>query len=89
LDDFAGMCRFHQSSPESPFTRKNVCSLATPHGRITLADGKLIETHNGMRQERVLASDAEWLQVLHDKFGVVLTADSGTTVAQHAFSRHE
>jgi N-hydroxyarylamine O-acetyltransferase len=89
LEEFAGMCCFHQNSPESPFTRKSICSLATPNGRITLADRKLIETENGMRQERVLASDAEWLQVLQDKFGVVLTADGGATDAQHAFPRHK
>jgi N-hydroxyarylamine O-acetyltransferase len=89
LEEFAPMCRFHQSSPESPFTRKTICSLATPNGRITVADRKLIETENGTRQESVLASDAEWLQVLHDKFGVVLTGDSGASDAQHAFSRQE
>jgi N-hydroxyarylamine O-acetyltransferase len=72
LDDFSGMCHFHQTSGESPFTRKSVCSLATPCGRITLADRKLIETENGRRQERVLQSDEEWKQVLRERFGVIL-----------------
>ena len=26
LDEFAPMCHYHQTSPESPFTRKKVCS---------------------------------------------------------------
>lgn len=88
LEDFAGMCRFHQSSPESPFTRKSICSLATPNGRITVADRKLIETDNGIRQERVLASDAEWRQVLQERFGVVIIG-SRTTDPRPALSRQE
>jgi N-hydroxyarylamine O-acetyltransferase len=72
LEEFAGMCHFHQTSPESPFTRKSVCSLALPHGRVTVADRKLIETNKGTRHERVLASDDEWRGVLKAKFGVVL-----------------
>ena len=71
LAEFAGMCHFHQTSPESPFTRKSICSLATADGRITVADRKLIETRNGTRQERILESDDEWKRVLRDMFGVV------------------
>jgi N-hydroxyarylamine O-acetyltransferase len=71
LAEFAPMCRYHQTSPDSPFTRKRVCSRATPEGRITLSDGKLIETRNGVREERVLEDD-EWRANLHDLFGVVL-----------------
>ena len=73
LCDFAEMCRYHQTSPESPFTRKRVCSRATMDGRITLADGKLIETHDGVREEHEL-SDSEWRTSLRDLFGVVLPA---------------
>ena len=72
LAEFAPMCRYHQTSPDSPFTRKRVCSRATPEGRVTLSDGKLIETRNGVREERVLADD-EWRERLHELFGVVLT----------------
>ncbi len=71
LSEFAGMCHYHQTSPESPFTRKRVCSRATPEGRITLSNGNLIETRNGVRQERIL-SDEEWTTSLRDMFGVIL-----------------
>jgi N-hydroxyarylamine O-acetyltransferase len=66
------MCHFHQTSPESPFTRKSICSVATPGGRITILERKLIETQNGRRQERELASDEEWKRLLRQKFGVIL-----------------
>jgi N-hydroxyarylamine O-acetyltransferase len=72
LSEFAGMCQYHQTSPDSHFTRKRVCSLATPEGRITLAGDKLIETRNGVREERVLPGDEESHAVLREKFGVNL-----------------
>jgi N-hydroxyarylamine O-acetyltransferase len=71
LEEFAGMCHFHQTSPESPFTRKRVCSRATPEGRITLSEMKLIETRNGIREERVLKSDDDWWATLREDFGVL------------------
>lgn len=72
LTDFSPMCHYHQTSPESPFTRKSVCSKATQEGRVTLADGKLITTRNGIRDERLLASDPERQAALTEYFGVVL-----------------
>jgi N-hydroxyarylamine O-acetyltransferase len=72
LNDFAAMCHYHQTSPESPFTRKSVCSMATPHGRITLADRRLIFTRNGIREERWLASDEERSAALKEYFEIVV-----------------
>jgi N-hydroxyarylamine O-acetyltransferase len=72
LSEFAGMCRYHQTSPESHFTRQRICSLATLEGRITLSDQKLIETRADSRQERLLAGAEEWRATLRKQFGVVL-----------------
>jgi N-hydroxyarylamine O-acetyltransferase len=71
LADFAGMCHYHQTSPESHFTQKRVCSLATPAGRVTLSDMRLIITQNGERQERILASQEEYAKALREYFGVL------------------
>lgn len=71
LSDFAAMCHYQQTSPESHFTRNRICSRATPDGRVTLSTGKLIETHNGARTERTL-TDEEWTACLRERFGVVL-----------------
>jgi len=77
LADFSGMCEYHQTSPDSHFTRSRICSRATPEGRITLSNRKLIETKDGSRQERVL-EDQELDACLRDLFGVVLpTGGSG------------
>jgi N-hydroxyarylamine O-acetyltransferase len=70
LEEFSEMCHYHQTSPESPFTKKRVCSRATPDGRITLSEMKIITTRNGRREERLLKSDREWQAALLDHFGV-------------------
>jgi N-hydroxyarylamine O-acetyltransferase len=72
LSEFGGMCHYHQTSPDSHFTRKRVCSLATSEGRITVSGNKLIETRRGVREECVLQGDSEWIAVLRDRFGVSL-----------------
>ena len=72
LEEFAGMCHYHQTSPESSFTQKRICTRATPEGRITLADKKLIVTSNGRREERMLSSEQERSDVLEGIFGIRL-----------------
>jgi N-hydroxyarylamine O-acetyltransferase len=70
--DYIEMCRYHQTSPESPFTQKRVCSLATADGRMTLTNGRLITKTGDERHERELASESEIVAVLREQFGVVL-----------------
>lgn len=72
LHDFAGMCHYHQTSPESPFTQNSICSKATPHGRITIADRQVIMRRNGERRESLLASDQEWRAALKKYFDLQL-----------------
>lgn len=72
LDQFAAMCHYHQTSPESPFTRQSVCSKATPWGRVTIAERKLIVTCNGEKRESVLQSEEEWRAALREQFGIGL-----------------
>jgi|SRR5579871_398115 len=72
LEEFAAMCHYHQTSPESSFTQKRLCSRSTPEGRVTLAENKLIITRNGRREERLLADDSERVSALREHFGVVL-----------------
>jgi len=73
LGDFAEMCRYHQTSPDSHFTRNRVCSLATASGRKTLSGLRLIETgRNGARRERAIADEKEYRRLLHELFGIRL-----------------
>ena len=70
LGDFAGMCQFHQTSPESHFTQKRVCTKALPNGRITLAGRRLIETREGVRRESALTSKEDLRNCLSRQFGI-------------------
>lgn len=72
LAEFAAMCAYQQTSPQSHFTQKRVCSRATADGRITLSDRRLIISQRGRREERVLRDEAEVTAVLARDFGVVL-----------------
>ena len=76
LSDFTGMCWYHQTSPHSHFTRNRVCSLATPHGRVTLSGMRLIITSNARKEEQVLAAEADWHAALRDHFGIVLDQET-------------
>lgn len=72
--DYADMCHYHQTSSESPFTRKRVCTLATPEGRITLSDLRLITSvDGGGRQERALTSEDEFNALLRQHFGIQIS----------------
>ena len=74
-DDYAEMCRYHQTSPQSHFTTARICSLATEEGRITLSDMRLITTSTtNEKQERDLTSDAEYATILRERFGIVMTS---------------
>jgi len=70
--EYADMCHYHQTSPESSFTRKRVCTLATPAGRITLSDLALIVTAHGEHTEQVLPDDSAFQTALYEHFGVDL-----------------
>jgi N-hydroxyarylamine O-acetyltransferase len=70
--DFAAMCHYHQTSPESGFTRSRTCTLATPAGRITIADLCLIVTEDGVRRETMLEDESARDALLRERFGVVV-----------------
>ena len=72
LEEFAAMCHFHQTSSESSFTQKRICSRATAEGRVTVSEMKLIVTSNGQREERKLNSAEEWGSTLREQFGITL-----------------
>jgi N-hydroxyarylamine O-acetyltransferase len=74
LLDFAEACWFHQTSPESHFTQKRICTLLTETGRITLSEHRLITTVNGTRSEEEL-DDTAYAETLRAAFGFELTSE--------------
>lgn len=81
LEEFSGMCHHQQTSPESSFTQKVVCSLATKDGRITLTNQRLIVTIRGARQESELSGENEFHALLLKHFGIVLSLSSDHRLA--------
>jgi N-hydroxyarylamine O-acetyltransferase len=74
-DDFAEMCNYHQTSPESHFTTARICSLATAEGRITLSDMRFITTlMNNEKHERNVTNEEEYATILRERFGIVMTS---------------
>ena len=70
LTEFNAMCEHQQTSPQSTFTQKTICSLATPDGRITLSNNRLIMTTAERREEREVSDDEEYRALLKVHFGI-------------------
>lgn len=71
MGDYAATCQWHQTSPESHFTRKRVATLARPSGRLTYSGTKRIETTADRRDERELSEEAWWDGVARE-LGIVI-----------------
>jgi N-hydroxyarylamine O-acetyltransferase len=71
-EEYKSACLFHQTSPESPFTRGSIITRATPTGRVSLEDGRLILTVNGRRTEQLLDSNDEYQILLKEYFDITL-----------------
>jgi N-hydroxyarylamine O-acetyltransferase len=72
LSAFTPRCRYQQTSPESHFTQRRICSKALPAGRITLSDLRLITTRGHERDEHMLSSEEEYAATLKTLFGIVV-----------------
>ena len=70
IGEYEEMSKFHQTSPESGFTKRWICSKATPDGRITVANRRLIIAGGGGREESVLGTDDEVRRCLSNHFGI-------------------
>lgn len=70
--EYAGMCRHHQTSPESHFTSGWLCSRATQTGRVTVSNGRLIVTGGDVRTETEIGGPIECGRLLEDHTGVKL-----------------
>ncbi|ONI88615.1 hypothetical protein ALI144C_06160 [Actinosynnema sp. ALI-1.44] len=82
--DFDEAMEFHRTSPDSPFTRKLICSRATGDGQVVLAGGRLTVLRNGTTTETQLSADspvygAAVAWILHGIGDFTTAFDLGTT----------
>lgn len=75
LHEFDAMCKFQQTSPQSSFTQKVVCSLANEGGRLTLSNNRLIKTIRGKRSDTKVANEEELRSILKSGFGIELDGE--------------
>ena len=71
-EEYLSACNYHQTSPQSSFTRGSIISRATLDGRVSLEEGRLILTSNGRRTEQPVSNKNEYLALLRLHFGIVL-----------------
>jgi N-hydroxyarylamine O-acetyltransferase len=77
LDDFRERSDFHEQDPSSHFRQGPLCTIATPTGRVTFSQNRLIITDGADREERSVAPD-EVVELLRRYFQVDLELESAS-----------
>ena len=72
LSDFDSGCRYHQTSPQSTFTKGPICTRALPSGRITLTEDKIVTTRHRVRSQDAVTSRSQWVSALEEWFEIVI-----------------
>lgn len=70
--DYEAGCLYHQTSPNSSFTRNSIISRATSDGRVSLESDWLILTQKGKRSKRPVENEAEYSSLLKQYFDITL-----------------
>jgi N-hydroxyarylamine O-acetyltransferase len=71
-EEYLSACLYHQTSPQSSFTHASIISRATPDGRVSLEEGWLVLTRNGLRTVRAITSQDQHKALLQQYFGITL-----------------
>ena len=69
--EYEAACVYHQTSPNSTFTKNRIISRATEDGRVSLNDDEIIITRNG-EQTRMAIREVQRADLLKEYFGVVV-----------------
>jgi N-hydroxyarylamine O-acetyltransferase len=72
FEEFVPRCHFHQTSQESHFRRKTICSRASAEGRITFTGTELVFTNGTARSVTPLADRSAVNNALADSFGIAV-----------------
>lgn len=72
FSDYVPMCHYHQTSPESHFTQRTVCTIATPNGRKTLTADTLTITEANNKAKIPASSKRAFRRLLREHFGIGL-----------------
>lgn len=70
--DFEDACMYQQTSPQSHFVHRIICTLPTATGRVTLSDRRLIIRKHGQREEIPLEDETDVSKALSKYFNIIL-----------------
>jgi len=74
--EYEAACQYHQTSPQSIFTRNRIISRLTEDGRISLDNDRLIVTANGQREEFPVQNEIEFRMLLKKHFDITLSEET-------------
>ncbi len=74
LGDFEDRCKWLQTSEQSHFTQKKLCSIATANGSVMLTNQRLVIIENNNRTEETLSNPLAFINALKHYFGISLEA---------------
>jgi N-hydroxyarylamine O-acetyltransferase len=72
LGEYAEMCKYHQSNPNSHFMKKRLISLPTENGRITISGNTLKIKEKNTVTEKELKNETDFEKELFGKFKIRL-----------------
>ena len=72
-NEFEEMNNYHQTSPDSPFTQKQLCTIANENGRITLTDRNLTVTEGNEKKIIDVKDKEDFNKKLFEHFGMKLS----------------
>ena len=73
LKEYEEMCNYHQTSPDSHFTWKQMCTLPTENGRITVTGNTLKITEKNNHTEKYIENEKELKKILTDYFNISIS----------------
>ena len=68
-EEFRSVCDWTQTSPDSIFTQRTLCTIARPDGRATLLNNTLTIIKNDAIVEREVNSE-QWESTVRETFGI-------------------
>lgn len=72
LSNFLPQCELKQVDPDGHFVKNRICTKATPTGRITLYNDKMIESINGDKRHTPIPDKQTFETLLKEKFGITM-----------------
>jgi N-hydroxyarylamine O-acetyltransferase len=80
LQEFRDTSQWQQTSPDSSFVQRRMCTRLTPQGRLTLFQDKLIAAAGDVQSEVRLSGENWDARALREHFGIELPARHATSV---------